>query len=91
MVTEVKVDGRKRSERATEVCKGSTEHEQLGCRDSTEPGSLGPHQLFVLATQCASVPIIPLVIGRYRYLLRWDVPLHHTDTVMVKRGCEDMQ
>jgi hypothetical protein len=41
--------------------------------------------------QCASVPIIPLVIGRYRYLLRWDVRLHHTDMVMVKRGCVDMQ
>jgi hypothetical protein len=49
VVTEVKVDGRKRSERATEVCKGSTE-DDFGCAGIQR--NLGPHQLFVLATVC---------------------------------------
>jgi hypothetical protein len=51
VVTEVKVDGRKRSERATEVCNGSTEREELGCAGIQR--NLAPYQLFVLATQCA--------------------------------------
>jgi hypothetical protein len=38
-----------------------------------------------------SVPIIRLAIARYRYMLRWDVRLHHMDMVMVERGCVSMR
>jgi hypothetical protein len=59
------------------------------CRDSTEPrGHISS------LSWLHSVPIIPLGIGRYRYMLRWDVRLHHMDMAVVvtarKRVCESM-
>jgi hypothetical protein len=55
------------------------------CRDSTEPRGRTSSLSWL-----HSVPIIRLAIARYRYMLRWDVRLHHMNMATVAKGCVSM-